>query len=191
MQTSYRDNAVLRNRLLLKLTLLWAMGSTISVIVLTLLCFYLVKHQETHWLPVCVGDEFSIGGSSYSPQYLKEMTQKAADLRLTYNPETIESRYKMLTHLIPANHQEAFKRLLDSEKSTVLSKNISSVFYAKNESISVDVQHATGKIEGELVRTSHGLQLNPKHKAYLLQFSFKNGLLGLESIKEIVDEHHR
>lgn len=189
MQTSYRDNAVLRNRLLLKLTLLWAMGSTLAVIVLTLLCFYLVKHQETHWLPVCVGDEFSIGGGSYSPQYLKEMTQKAADLRLTYNPETIESRYKMLTHLIPLNHQEAFKHLLDSEKTTVLSKNISSVFYAEN--VSVDVQHATGKIEGELVRTSHGLQLNPKHKAYLLQFSFKNGLLGLESIKEIVNEQDR
>ena len=186
MQTSFRDNAIQRNRLLLKLTLLWAMGSTIAVLVLAALCFYVIAHHETHWLPVCTGEELSIGGSSYSPGYLKEMTAKAADLRLTYNPETIESRYKALSHLIPANHAEAFQRLLEAEKGAVFSKDMSSVFYA--ERIDVDVHHAQGQISGQLVRTSHGLPLNPQQKTYLLQFSFKNGLLGLESIKEITDD---
>lgn len=189
MQTSFRDNAINRNRLLLKLALLWAMGSTLAVITLAFLCFYVVKHQETHWLPVCVGAEFSVGERSFSPEYLKEMTQKVADLRLTYNPETIESRSQTLMRLTTASHQEAFKRLLDDEKKAILSKNISSVFYAA--SIEVDVQHVTGKIEGELVRTSHSLQLTPQHKTYLLQFSFNNGLLGLQSIKEIVDDKRR
>lgn len=185
METSFRDNAVLRNRLLLKLMFLWALGGTVVSLLLTTLCFYTFLHHETHWLPVCTGGEFSISDATFSPEYLKEMTQKAADLRLTYNPETIEARYTLLSHLIPANHQEAFNHLLETEKATVKSKNISSVFYAEN--VSVDVSHARGKIEGTLVRVSHGLQLNPQHKVYLLQFSFKNGLLGLESIKEIAD----
>lgn len=186
MQTSFRDNAIAKNHFLLRIMLLWALCTTAAVIVMSGLCFYVVTHKQTHWLPICTGSEFSIGDSAFSPTYLKEMTQKAADLRLTYNPETIESRHKTLSHLIPANHLDAFKRLLDAEKNTVLSKNISSVFYA--EEVLVDVQHATGKIKGQLVRTSHGLQLKPQHKTYLLQFSFKNGLLGLESIKELIDE---
>ncbi len=185
MQTSFRDNAVTRNRVLLKLTLIWAMGSTVAVISLTFLCFYLVMHKQTHWLPLCTGAEFSMSDSAYSASYLKEMTQKAADLRLTYNPETIEARFLTLSHLIPANHQEALNRLLDSEKTTVIKKNMSSVFYA--DAIAVDVQHAQGRISGQLIRTSHGLQLSPKPKTYLLQFSFNNGLLNLLSIKEIVD----
>ena len=183
MQTSWRDNAVAKNRLMLKLTLLWAMSSSVAVVVLAALCYYTVEHRQIHWLPVCTGGEFSIGDSAYSPEYLKKMTEKAADLRLTYNPETIESRNTTLIHLIPANHQEAFKRLLDAERDTVVKKNISSVFYA--EHVSVDIKLNQGQIDGLLYRSSHGLQLSPKHKTYNLQFSFNNGLLGLESVKEI------
>ena len=183
MQTSWRDNAVAKNRLILKLTLLWAMSSSVAVIVLTALCYYALEHRQTHWLPVCAGGEFIIGNSDYSPEYLKKMTEKVADLRLTYNPETIESRNTTLIHLIPANHQEAFKQLLDAERETVIKKNISSVFYA--EHVTVDIKSHQGQINGLLYRTSHGLQLSPKHKTYNLQFSFNNGLLGLESVKEI------
>lgn len=185
MQTSFRDNVLSKNRLLLNLTLLWAMGTTIALMVLTVLCAYVMVHKETHWLPVCTGSEFSIGESAYSPAYLKEMTLKVADLRLTYSTSTIESRYAMLLELVPSNHQEAFKRLLDSERETVAAKNISSVFYA--EKVTVDVKKAKGLVQGLLHRASHGLQLNPEHKTYQFQFSFRNGLLGLESIKEVAD----
>ena len=126
-----------------------------------------------------------MGDATYSPTYLKEMTEKVADLRLTYNPETIESRYALLLHLTPANRQEGFKRLLDSEREVVIAKNISSVFYV--EKVTVDVKRVEGKLEGLLYRTSHGLQLQPEHKTYQLQFNYKNGLLGLLSIKEMVN----
>lgn len=183
MQTSWRDNAVAKHKLLLKLTLAWAMSASVGVVILASFCFYAITHRQIHWLPVCTGSEFSIGDAAYSPEYLKKMTEKVADLRLTYNPETIESRNTVLIHLIPANHQEAFKRVLDTERKTVVDKNISSVFYA--EHVSVDLKLNQGQIDGLLYRTSHGLQLQPKHKTYTIQFSFKNGLLGLESVKEM------
>ena len=70
MQTSFRDNAIGRNRLLFKLTLLWAMSSTLAVIVLACLCFYVVGHQQTHWLPVCTSADFSIGSTlNRAPQF--------------------------------------------------------------------------------------------------------------------------
>jgi conjugal transfer pilus assembly protein TraE len=182
MNTSFRNNAIAKNRLLLKLTLIWALSSTLAVIVLAGLNFYTLLHRQVHWLPVCTGEEFSIGDRAYSPEYLKEMTQKVADLRLTYNPETIDARYMILTHLIPANYQESFARLLDAERKTVHEKNVSSVFYG--EKVLVDVTKNQGQIEGLLYRTSHGLQLKPQHKVYRFQFSYKNGLLNLASIQE-------
>ncbi|CZL46416.1 TPA: TraE/TraK family type IV conjugative transfer system protein [Legionella pneumophila] len=185
MDTSFRDNAIAKNRLLFKLTLIWALSSTFAVIVLCALNFYTLLHKQVHWLPVCTGLEFSIGDKGYSPEYLKEMTQKAADLRLTYNPETIDARYTMLSHLIPAKYQESFSKLLDAERKTVHDKNVSSVFYA--EKVSVDVTKNQGQIEGQLHRTSHGLQLKPQHKMYRVQFSHQSGLLNLVSIQEI---HH-
>lgn len=185
MNTTYRDNAIAKNRLLLKLTLAWAVSSSATVLVLVGVNFYSLTHRQVHWLPVCTGAEFSIGQRAYSAAYLKEMTEKAADLRLTYNPETIDSRYAMLSHLIKPNVLDAFIRLLDEERRTVHEKNISSVFYSEN--ISVDVAHHQGQIEGLLYRTSHGLQLAPEHKVYRLQFSFQNGLLALSSIQEIHD----
>ncbi|MDP1615085.1 MAG: TraE/TraK family type IV conjugative transfer system protein, partial [Methylococcales bacterium] len=83
MNTSFRDNAIAKNRLLLKVSLTWALSSTFAVIILIALNFYTLLHRQVHWLPVCTGAEFSIGDKTYSPEYLKEMTQKVADLRLT------------------------------------------------------------------------------------------------------------
>lgn len=183
MDTSFRDNAIAKNRLLFKLTLIWALSSTLAVIILCALNCYTLVHRQVHWLPVCTGAEFSIGDKGYSPQYLKEMTQKVADLRLTYNPETIDSRYAMLAHLIPAKYQHSFSKLLDSERKTVHDKNVSSVFYA--EKVVVDVTKHQGQIEGLVYRTSHGLQLKPQHKMYRVQFSYQSGLLSLASIQEI------
>ncbi|MBA2649867.1 MAG: conjugal transfer protein TraE [Legionella sp.] len=185
MNTSFRDNAITKNRLLLKLTLIWALSSTLAVLILAVFNFYTLFHRQVHWLPLCTGSEFSIGDSDYSPTYLKDMTQKVADLRLTYNSETIDARYTTLSHLIPANYQEAFSKLLDAERKTVHEKNISSVFYA--DKISVDVAKNEGQIEGYLYRTSHGLQLARQHKVYRMEFSFKNGLLNLLSIQEIIN----
>ena len=185
MKTSFRDNAIAKNRLLLRLTLIWALSGTFAVIVLAALNFYTLLHRQVHWLPVCTGAEFSIGDKAYSPEYLKEMTQKVTDLRLTYNPETIDARYTMLSHLIPARYQQSFSKLLDAERKTVHEKNVSSVFYG--EKVSVDVAKNQGQMEGLLYRTSHGLQLKHQRKTYRVQFSFKNGLLSLVSIQEV---HH-
>jgi conjugal transfer pilus assembly protein TraE len=77
---------------------------------------------------------------------------------------------------------------LNIEITTVHEKNISSVFYA--EKVAVDVAHHQGQISGLLYRTSHGLQLNPQHETYQIQFSFAHGLLSLNSIKEASDATH-
>lgn len=131
MNTSYRDNAIAKNRLLLKFSLAWALSSSSAVLVLACVCFYSLTHRQVHWLPVCTGEEFSIGQHTYSATYLKEMTEKCADLRLTYNPETIDARYAILAHLIKPNVFDAFTRLLDEERKTVHEKTLARYFIVK------------------------------------------------------------
>lgn len=188
MKTSIRDNAILKSRLLLNIAFVWALSSSLGVVILGALCFYAFKHQQIHWLPVCSDSGFSLSNSSYSPSYLKGMAKKVIDLRLTYNPETVATRFESLIHLIPAEKQEVFKKMLDLEAKTVKEKNISSVFY--EEAIAVDVNKGQAKIKGFLNRTSHGLQIRPAYKAYLLTFSFKNGVMWPNSVKEIRDENN-
>lgn len=186
MDTNYRDDAILRARLLLNMTLVWAISVSVAVIILAGLCWYAFKHKSVHWLPVCASAEFSVSDMDYSPSYLKGMTKKVMNLRLTYNPETVQARFLSLLHLMPANRQEGFKKILDEDAQVILEKNISSVFY--EEDIAVDVKLHQAKIKGFLYRTSHGLEVKPQYKTYLVTFGFKNGVLWPESVKEVEHE---
>lgn len=187
MDTSFRDNAIERCQLLLKMALAWALSMSIVVIILSGLSFYAFKHKQVHWLPVCTASAFSLGETAYSPSYLKEMSKKVMDLRMTYNPETVASRFVSLLHLIPVERQEDFKKILDEEVKTVQNKNISSVFY--EEVIAVDSKLHTAKVKGYLHRTRAGLQIKPQYKLYQIQFAFKDGMLWPRSIQEIQDEN--
>lgn len=188
MDTTFRDNAIAKNRILLKMALAWALSMSVAVMALSFLCFYAFKHKQTHWLPVCTSEAFSVGESAYSPAYIKEMSKKVMDLRMTYNPETVASRFLSLLHLIPVERQEDFKKILDSEIKTVQDKNISSVFY--EESIAIDNRLHIARVKGYLQRTRAGLQIKPQYKGYQIQFAFKNGLLWPQSIQEMHDELH-
>ena len=186
MDTTFRDDAISKYRLALRITFIWAFVSTFTVLILSVVNLYSFKHQKTHWLPVCSSTDFWVGESDYSPAYLKEMVKKITDLRLTYNPETIDSRYKRLINLTPAPYQEALTKQLMNEIKAVKKKNISSVFYS--DKIFVDTKNHMAVISGHLHRTSHGLSVKPAYKSYQVKFHFKSGDLSPISITEVSHE---
>jgi len=186
METRFRDDALARNQLALRVTFVWAVIASASLLIVGIMGLQLYKHKETHWLPLCTDGAFSIGESSYSSSYLQQMAKKVADLRLTYNPETVVSRYRVLTHLATPSMQEALNQQLRIEISAIKKKNISSVFYP--ESIAVDTAHNSAKLKGLLHRSSHGLQLSPVPKIYLIKFVFQSGVLSPVSIEEVSHE---
>lgn len=124
MNSVFRDNVLSKNKVLLHLTLAWAVTATLAVLILGGLCVYVVNNKETHWLPICTEDGYFLSNSSFSPSYIKDMTKKVIQLRLTYNPDTVAARFASLAHLIPASHQEAFKTILDSESAVVKEKTL-------------------------------------------------------------------
>ena len=183
MEISYRDDAISKNKRLLKLSIVWALMASFSLVLMIMLCFYLIVHKETHWLPFSSNTPFSIGEKSFSPSYLREMSEKIASLRLTYNADIIDERYQQLLHFVEIDKAEAFKKILHQEAKTVHEKNISSVFYM--EKLSVIPNESKVILKGTLSRTSHGLMIEPKNKTYVMQFSYSGGLLWLHSIKDM------
>ena len=114
------------------------------------------------------------------------MAKKVADLRLTYNPETIESRYGALLRIAEPRAQEELAKILNNEINVIKEKNISSVFYP--EKVKIDSVHHVAQLDGLLQRSTRGLLIKPVYKAYQINFAFHEGELSPVAIKEIQSE---
>lgn len=181
MKTIHRNNIVARQKRTMRAILAWAISSSISLIIVTILCGYAFLSRPIKLIPMC-GSEVVISDTSYSPEYLLESAKKIAHLRLTFNPETVSSQYAKLLNFTDLKHQASIKNYLNKEIKTVQHKAISSVFYINK--VKVDITKNKAVLTGELDRSSHGIALKPEQKQYEIQFSF-NGTLQLKSIKEL------
>ena len=186
MDTGFRDNTIAKNRLVLRLTFIWAIATSLVSVILAGLCFYVVVHKETHWLPMCTRGQYQISQKYMSPNYIRDIAERVVDLRLTYNKDTVESRFDALLMLIEPSHMESLKNLLKDEQKTIIAKDIASVFYV--EEIALDIPHQRAKIHGKLIQTSHGIALPDALKTYELTYTYKSGLISILSMKEVADE---
>ncbi len=57
------------------------------------------------------------------------------------------------------------------------------MFYEKD--IEIDESTLQAKVKGILNRTSHGLEVKPQSKVYLVQFAHLNGMMWPKAIKEV------
>lgn len=186
MDTRFRDNTIAKNRLILRLALIWAASSSLIALVLTTLCFYVVLHKETHWLPMCSSGQYQISQKYMSPNYIRDIAERVVDLRLTYNKDTVESRFDALLMLVEVGHMESLKNLLKDEQKTIVDKDIASVFYVQG--IALDIPHQKAKVHGKLAQASHGIALPDAIKTYELTYTYKSGLISILSMKEVTDE---
>ena len=168
---------------MMRLLLAWAVSSSVSLIVVSLLCGYAMLSRPIKLVPFS-GHEMSISDLSYSPEYILDSAKKVAQLRFSFNPETIKNQYRDILNLTDLQYQPFVKAKLAREVEVVTHKEISSVFYVKE--YHVDVSKNIAVLKGELDRSSHGIRLAPIQKSFEFKFSF-NGSLYLESIKELSD----
>lgn len=186
MDIRFRDNTLAQNRLILRLTFIWALSSSLIAIILVFLCVYINSSRETHWLPMCLSGQYQISQRHASPNYIKDVIEHAIDLRLTYNKDTVESRFDAFLMLVAPNQVESLKALLKEEQKTIIAKDIASVFYI--ERITLDVSKHKAVAHGKLVETSHAVTLPDAHKVYELSYQYHAGLISILSMKEVHDE---
>lgn len=184
MITGKRDNIIARQQRLIRLTFGWAVSSSVAVILLIGLSGYAFLSRPIKLVPM-TGNTMAISDINYSPEYLLDSAKKILQLRLTFNPSTIQQQYRELVNVTAIAFQEKLKEKLHQEIDVVNHKEIASVFYVTDSH--VDVSRHFAVISGDLLRSSHGIALTPEQKRYEVQFGF-NGSLALQSIKEITNE---
>lgn len=181
MDMQKRGNIIARQKKMMRIVFAWAISSSIALVVMSLLCGYAFLSRPIKLVPM-TGREMSISDMAYSPEYLVESAKKIAQLRFTFNVDTIKQQYAELVNITQIKYQDPLKEKLKQEISVVNHKEITSVFYIKN--IKVDLPNNSAVVTGELDRSSHGVPLKSEIKSYKIQFAFK-GTLALESIKEV------
>jgi conjugal transfer pilus assembly protein TraE len=186
MDISIKKDEVQRLKQLLRITTVWGVVVSVCLILLTVLSIYILNNNKTHWLPVCVSNDISIGRNSYTNGYLREMVNRVTELRLNYSPNTIDERFETLVHLSDVSKQQEIKQILKEESQNVKKRNITSSFYIKK--IDTDNKTHVAMIYGELYRSIHDHLVRPENKKYLISFNFKSGVIALSSIKEVSNE---
>ncbi len=185
MDIRFRDNTLAQNRLILRMAFIWALSSSLIAIILVFLCVYINSNRETHWLPMCLSGQYRISQQHASPNYIKDVIEHAIDLRLTYNKDTVASRFDAFLMLATPNHIESLKALLKEEQKTIVSKNIASVFYV--EGIALNINKHKAIVDGTLSETSNSVALPSLHKSYELYYQYSGGLISILSMKEVHD----
>lgn len=186
MDLNIKNDEVMRLKQLLRITTAWGVTTSLCLIALIFLSINILNNNQTHWLPVCVNSDMSLGRNSYSQGYLKEMANRVFELRLNYSPNTIDEHFETLVHLSAPSKQEAIKKILKEESENVKKRNITSAFYIKN--IVTDNRHHLAKVTGELYRSVHDKLVKPELKSYLISFDFKAGEMSLSAISEVKND---
>lgn len=185
MHIRLRDDLLSKQRLVFRITLLWATTSSITLLVLILAWSSSLKHQKIYLLPLSA-DSYVLSDTTYSASYLKDMAEKVIDLRFSFNPQSIKGRYETLSNLTAIPVRQAISSLLKEEQESALEKNVSSAFYIEKTQTNTKQHEAV--VSGYLHRSSHHLEIKPLFKKYRLRFEFKQGHLNLLSIQEVDDE---
>lgn len=184
MIISTRDDVVVRKNRLIKILFSWAVSSTVILFVMTLLCGYAFLSRPIKIVPFN-GNSFSVSDRDYSPAYLSEMARKVAQLRYTFNPETVSSQYASLYNSADIKFISSLKDSFSKEIITIKHKEISSVLYIAESRAFPEGHYAI--VKGKLERSSHGIHLSSNNKKLKVKFNF-NGTLNLNSIEDVSDE---
>lgn len=186
MKTQVRDDAIAKNRKLVKTLTLACVAQSLSIIVLVFLVINALHSKTIVYQPVISG-QYSLSERTFSPGYLRDMASDIAQLRLTWQPDTIQARYQRLLALVAPDRVASVRAGLNQEIQAVEKRRMSSVFYEHH--VLVDVKHQAALVAGELQRLDDGVLLPLVHKTYQIQFHYVGGTLQVLSITEKEPQH--
>lgn len=155
----------------------------ISNLALVLLCWHTVSHQSKIIVPANFSKPFKISDSNVDSSYLQEMALFFVNARLNVTPKTIAGSQKLLLEYTSPKFYHTFKQILTTEKHQIIKNKISGAFF-------VQEAHSYPKslkvvVRGKMKRWVGERGLPPSIKNYLIQFSYKNARLSIESFSQI------
>lgn len=153
------------------------------VFILVILSIALSHRQMVALIPMNLNSPMSVSNNVVSSQYLDESALSFIDLRLNFDPDTIDNNHQVILRFVSPGSYKKIKSALDQESKLVKSQGISSSFYINK--IKVNKQSLSVMISGTLNRAVVDKQLIPVKATFLITFENDDGLL---SINQFVEE---
>ncbi len=160
-------------------------GITFGLILLTILLStgILFRNEKIIITPPDGDQEYWLTNKTISAEYLSQIANYFAQLRLNLTPENVAYQHKILLRHTSPKFYPHFKKILIAELARIQRTGISSVFYPIETH--VDVNKKTVEIVGELKRSGLKLILPAIQKIYRIQFDYQNRKLLVTDFDEV------
>lgn len=157
-------------------------GLLLVCLLLSTMVLRLIGRERTIIVPPVVHSSFWVDHQEVSPEYLAEMTNFFAQLRLTVNPSNAAYQREALLRYTDPSYYGALKNELVAEADHLEASHISLAFYPVN--LQVDAKHLVARITGDLQANVGDDPLPAERVSYHIVYRYDQGRLLLKSFSE-------
>ena len=147
------------------------------------LCLSISHRNMTTLVPMNLNAPMTVSNNSISSQYLDESALSFINLRLNFDPVTLDADHSIILRSASPDSFNDLKKVLDEESKLVKTQNISSNFYVND--ISINRETLSVRIAGTLQRSVADKPLKPIKTAFQIDFDNQNGLLLIKQFFEV------
>lgn len=153
------------------------------ILALLFLCISISHRQMAVLVPMNLNAPLMVSNNSVSSQYLTETALSFIDLRLNFDPDTIDGNHALILRSIAPSDYSAIKKSLDEETTLVKKQSLSSSFYING--ISVNKKMLAVLVHGTLARSVGDKNLSLVKTDFQIDFKNDNGLLLVTQFFEV------
>ncbi len=160
-----------------------AVSSMAVCLVQLILIIVLVGREKIVIVPPTIEKSFWVSAQSVSPEYLSEMTEFFANLRLNITPESAQLQSETILRYTDPQYYDLLKQELVKEADKVSDQHLSVAFFPVN--IKVDTKNLKGIITGDITSIVGDERIPSKRVSYLISYRYDNSRLLVKSFEEI------
>lgn len=164
-----------------------AAGLLLLCLLLGCVSFCLVGRERIIITPPVVHRSFWVSHQAVSPEYLSEITEFLAQLRLTVTPSNAAYQREALLRYTHPSYYGVLKNALMAEAEHLIQSHISLAFYPVQ--ISVNAKQLTAQLIGDLQSTIGDTPASTVRVTYQLRYRYINGKLLLTAFQEERKSH--
>ena len=155
------------------------------LIILLLVFFSLsLSHRSMVTLvPMNLNEPMTVSNNAVSSDYLSKTAMAFINLRLNFNPETVDKNHKIILKFASTSSYPSLKKSLDAEAVSIKEQGISSNFYLNN--VEINRKKMTIIAGGILMRSVSSKALPEIKTKFLIRFKNNNGLLSIRKFVEV------
>ena len=158
-------------------------GQFFVILMLVILSISLSHRSMVTLVPMNLNSPIEVSNNSISAEYLSQSALSFINLRLNFDPDTIDKNHQVILKFASTNSYPSLKKSLDTESSLVKEQGITSNFYVSD--VHINRKNLSVIVSGRLIRSVSSKTLPSVNTKFQITFENNNGLL---SVSKFVEE---